>query len=305
MGTVSQFFQPPLYWQQFEDLTTGLLREVYNIPNAQQYGSPGQAQNGVDVYGTSTRWGRIGIQCKRLADLDRNGAPYPGGPISRAFLRKAAKASLAFKPGLDLWILATTARRDTRIQGWVEELNIEWRPKGRIALVWSWDECVSFLNAYPDLQSWYYANVIRVQGARDLDRIILETIAMAFDRPAFETPLMAETPSEFVQALKDTQRALRTGELVDRESRQVIRKAVGGYRQLDTSAGRDGLGRAAAALTQLRTGIEVGLSNGSIAGTGSVLSFVDNRLAQSLEALRDQALAEANAVFTGAGLPKV
>ena len=98
--TVSQFFQPPLYWQQFEDLANGLLGEVYNIPNAQQFGRPGQAQDGVDVHGRSSRYGMIGVQCKRLADLDPDGIPYPGGPINRKFLRDAAAEAQSFKPSL-------------------------------------------------------------------------------------------------------------------------------------------------------------------------------------------------------------
>ena len=115
MGNVGQFFQPPLYWQEFEELCVGLLTEVYGVPNAQQVGRPGQTQNGVDVFGTSGRHGRIGIQCKRLSDRDENNNPYPGGPISRAFLRQAADEALGFTPDLKLWILATTARRDIKV----------------------------------------------------------------------------------------------------------------------------------------------------------------------------------------------
>ncbi len=145
MSTISQFFQPPLYWQQFEELAAGMLREVYDVANAQQYGRPGQAQDGVDVYGKSPRYGRIGIQCKRLADLDERGNPFPGGPVTRKFLRAAATESLAFSQSLSLWILATTARRDTQVQGFVDELNKDWEREGRnrTALVWSWDECIS------------------------------------------------------------------------------------------------------------------------------------------------------------------
>lgn len=303
MGSGPQFFQPPLHWQQFEDMTAGLLREVYDVPNAQQYGRPGQAQDGVDVYGTSRRFGRIGIQCKRLADLDGNGNPYPGGPITRAFLRKEAGESLRFKHDLSLWILATTARRDTRVQDWVEELNAEWAHLGRTAVVWSWDECVSFLNAFPDLPRWYYDNVIQVRAPRDLDEIILATIAMAFDRPAFEVPLHAETTEEFLQALKDTQQAIRTGELVDRVSRHVIRKAVGGYRQLDNTGWRDGIGRAAAALKKLRGGLEVGLRDGSIVRAHGRLEFMDMRHASQLQNLRAKAVREVNKVLIDAGMP--
>lgn len=114
MPTVSQVFQPPLYWQQFEDLACGMLGEVYNIPDPQQYGRPGQAQKGVDVYGKSTKYGWIGVQCKRLADYDKNGIALPGGPITKTFFLNAAEEALSFKPNLSVWILATTARRTPR-----------------------------------------------------------------------------------------------------------------------------------------------------------------------------------------------
>jgi aminoglycoside phosphotransferase (APT) family kinase protein len=42
--TIYQFYQPPLYWQQFEDLAVQLLAEVHDIPNAQAFGRPGQGK---------------------------------------------------------------------------------------------------------------------------------------------------------------------------------------------------------------------------------------------------------------------
>src|SRR3546814_20254679 len=100
-------------------------------------------------------------------------------------------------------------------------------------MVWSWDDIVGYLNAFPELQRWYYEDVIKVRNAKDLDEFILATIRMAFSRPAFEVPLHCESPDEFLQALSATQRAVRTGELLDRESRQVIRKAVWGGLVID------------------------------------------------------------------------
>ncbi|WP_333827577.1 hypothetical protein [Pararhodobacter sp.] len=307
MGNVWQFFQPPLYWQQFEELCAGLLTEVYGVPNAQQVGRPGQAQNGVDVFGTSARHGRIGIQCKRLSDLDENNNPYPGGPITRALLRDAADDALSFVPDLKLWILATTARRDTKVQGWVEELNNEWEQMGRkrIAIVWTWDECISHLNSYPELQRRYYRDVIQVGSPKDIDEIILRTIAMAFARPAFEVPLHCETPSEFFHALKDTQKALRTGELVDRESRQVIRKAIGGYRELDDDLARTGLGDVDKHLKLLRTQLEQGLKDGTIVTVGTCLDIRQPDLARYLDELRQRCLDDLNNVLRYAGIPTV
>jgi hypothetical protein len=302
-----QFFQPPLLWQQFEELCTALLTEVYDVPNAQQVGRPGQAQHGVDVFGTSRRYGQIGIQCKRLADLDSNGNPYPGGPISRAFLRGEADTALGFTPDLSLWILATTARRDTKVQAWAEEINDEWGQAGRkrIAIVWTWDECISHLNSYPDLQRRYYRDVIQVRAPKDLDQIILRTIAMAFARPAFEVPLHCETPSEFLQALKDTQKALRTGELVDRESRQVIRKAIDGYRELDDDVARRGLHDVDENLKLLRSQVELGLKSGTIVAVETFLDIRQPALARYLDDLRRRSLDDLNRVLLHAGIPLI
>lgn len=296
MGTISQFFQPPLYWQQFEELAAGLLREVYDVPNAQQYGRPGQAQNGIDVFGRSRRFGMIGIQCKRLSDLDENGNPLPGGPISQRFLRDAAEESLSFPHSLSFWILATTAKRDTKVQGFTEELNEDWKRKGldRIAMVWSWDDCVSYLNSFPSLQQWYYRDVIQVRGTRDLDVMILQTIAMAFHRPAFEVPLHCETSEEFLQALKDTQRAMRTGELLDRQTRHVIRKAVGGWREIGNSDWREVLGNIDKLLRDLRAKLAQGLEDGTIKHQYHFLEFQDHQFARELAELRDKCLRDLN-----------
>ncbi|RVM19649.1 hypothetical protein [Sinorhizobium meliloti] len=121
--SIYQFYQPPLYWQQFEDLAVELLREVYRLPDAQAFGRPGQAQHGVDVIGTSDEHGLIALQCKRLSDVDKNGNPYPGGAISRKFLFDAAAEIKGFPDKISYWILATTAKRDAAVQLHVLELT--------------------------------------------------------------------------------------------------------------------------------------------------------------------------------------
>lgn len=305
--TVSQFFQPPLYWQQFEDLANALLSEVYNIPDAQQFGRSGQAQDGVDAFGRSKRYGMIGIQCKRLSDLDENGIPLPGGPITQKLLREEAAKSIGFQTKLSIWILATTARRDTNVQKWVNDLNEEWETDNRScrAMVWSWDDIVGYLNAFPELQRWYYEDVIKVRSAKDLDEFILATIRMAFSRPAFEVPLHCESPDEFLKALSDTQRAVRTGELLDRESRQVIRKAVGGWHDIDDRDAREGLHLVNQSLRHLRTKILTGLKDGKIRHVNGFLDFTDMRLARQLEGHREEGIALLNKVLASVGMEPV
>ncbi|MBB6413705.1 hypothetical protein [Mesorhizobium sangaii] len=252
----------------------------------------------------------VGQGGMELSAANASGSPIsmnPGGAVTRAFLRKEAKAALKFQASLMLWILATTARRDARVQAWVDELNEEWEneDRDRIAIVWTWYECISHLNSFPTLQRWYYQDVIQVRASKDLDEIILRTIAMAFARPAFEVPLHCETPNEFLQALKDSQKALRTGELVDRESRQVIRKAIGGYHELDDDQARLELGRIDKQLRQLRTQLEQGLRDKIIQRIDGYLNIQDGALARHLEELRQQCVDDLNHVLSNAGLPTI
>jgi len=130
-----QAFQPPLYWQQFEDLTEAVFPYIYGDPRPQKIGRPGQAQDGVDVYGTCLRTNRhIGIQCKRMDELDGNNQPYPGGAITTRLLRTEFDKALRFTPRLDEWILATTAKRDAPAQRAARFLDEESTSRGRFAV---------------------------------------------------------------------------------------------------------------------------------------------------------------------------
>ena len=234
MGQLTQFFQPPLYWQQFEDLVQAVFTHVYGDPRPQKVGRPGQAQNGVDVYGRCAMTGKlVGIQCKRMDELDENNDPRPGGAVKAAFLKREYDKANSFAPKLDLWVLATTAKRDAKAQEHARILAERMLAKGRPDVqVWSWDEFVTDLNRNSDLEKQYYQHVIHIRDSVDQDRIILELYAEAFSRPAFEVPLDREHPDDFMQAIKDTQRALSTGELLDRETRRVsgVRRDMFGAR---------------------------------------------------------------------------
>ena len=115
LGQLTQFFQPPQYWQQFEELTRGLVDNIYNTQSS-SIGRPGQAQDGVDVHANTQRLGQLGVQCKRLSDLDQYNNPLPGGPVTSKIIEAEAEASLGFRPCLDTFIIATTARRDAPSQ---------------------------------------------------------------------------------------------------------------------------------------------------------------------------------------------
>lgn len=306
MGQVSQHFQPPLYWQQFEDLTQATVELVYDSPHADKIGRPGQAQDGVDVHAGRSRAGAVGVQCKRLDDLDENNQPLPGGPITRKILLEEVEKAKQFTPGLDLWILATTAKRDAKIQKVARALDAKHQKAGLFEVkLWFWDDYVAFLNSYSDLQKRYYAEVIQLRAPRDQDLVILETIATAFHRPALSDPLHVEQADDLLIALQDTLKALRTGQLVDRQSRHVIRKAVGGWRALHDPRWRSSMRGLDETLSKTRQGLLEGLQDGRLDRSGQFMVINDLSLGTELEQGRKECLRQLNEVLALAGLSKI
>ncbi len=301
-----QAFQPPLYWQQFEDLTEGVFPCIYGNAKPQKIGRPGQSQNGVDVHGKCLRTKRrVGIQCKRMDELDENNQPYPGGGITAKLLRAEYKKALGFTPGLDEWILATTAKRDEPTQRAARLLDEESQASGRFAVsIWFWDDYVSDLNRFGDLQREYYRDVLNVQNSFDLDKLTLELYAHAFSRPAFQDALHDENADDFLQAIKDSIRALNTGELLDRETRHVIRRAVGGRRTIHDDKWRRACDAIYLRLQELKIEFQKGLQNSSIKQQGYCLQ-IQPQVKQRLEALRSSSVADLNAVLILAGLHTV
>lgn len=241
-----------------------------------------------------------------MDERDANNQPLPGGLITTKFLRTAAQEALAFTPKLDVWILATTAKRDAASQRQARLLDEEYQSRGRFQiLIWFWDDYVSWLNAFPRLQSWYYQDVIQIRNPRDQDRVIIETIATAFHRPAFTASLSGEHFDDFLDALKDTQAALRTGELVDRQSRHVIRKAVGGWRYLEDRDWRTRLKDLDSELSELRGLLVAGVKDGRLQKRHGYLDVKDCALGQRLEEGRARCLSHVNDLLVQAALPTI
>ncbi|CAN1534242.1 hypothetical protein MCEMSE15_01510 [Fimbriimonadaceae bacterium] len=298
MSRINQSFQPPTYWQQFEDLTVGLFTAVYGDAAPQKVGRPGQSQDGVDVFGYDKNGHLIAIQCKRLEDNDANNDLKPGGAISEKFFDEAFEESKSFKPAPDLWILATTAKADKKIQDYARKRSKE---TGRMLQVWDWDFINICLNRHIDLQLAYYDQILQFDAdAQDLE--ILEVFAEAFQRAAFRTPIYGETPEEFLPALKDVQHALSTGELKDRETRRVIRQGPGGWQKLTSKLAKTYVTKADQALQNLREEFRKGEERGQIRRSGIILE-IDSRLQDELERLRNEAIVNLNEALVELGLP--
>lgn len=123
----------PTNWQDFERSTWALARCVLEDPDAQMNGRQGQAQNGVDVFGTRKRDGkRVGVQCKKHWEEE----------VTEKELKAELAKAIGFSPPIDVFILATTAPRDAGIQEVARKLTETERSSARPihVSVWGWDD---------------------------------------------------------------------------------------------------------------------------------------------------------------------
>ena len=106
---------------EFEDIVWDVYSRRWKDPSAKRYGSSGQAQQGVDIYGRPAGLAGkyVGVQCKRYRD----------GKLTRAKVEEEIAKAEEFSPTLAEYIIATTEHRDAKLQEAVRE--IDGGPAGR------------------------------------------------------------------------------------------------------------------------------------------------------------------------------
>jgi hypothetical protein len=143
MPTVAQAdFPPPKSWDKFKDIVADLYKRIWRDPAATRYGRSGQPQQGVDIYGQpqGVDGGYVGIQCKR----------YHVGKLKRSHVDKEIAKAEKFRPPLAEYIIATTDRRDAKLQEAVREINKERQAAAKFPVyIVFWDDLCSLL-ADPD-----------------------------------------------------------------------------------------------------------------------------------------------------------
>lgn len=143
---------PPKEWGTFEDLCHALFKRIWRDPLAQKNGRSGQAQHGVDVFGSpnggrQTYWG---IQCK---GKDSNYGSKARWSEVMAEIAKAEK----FSPSLDKWIFATTAPVDANLQRDARELSVKRAAEGLFSVdVLGWEEIQALMAGEPNVITEFY-----------------------------------------------------------------------------------------------------------------------------------------------------
>lgn len=140
----------PENWQDFESLCKSLWGEIWDCPEIKKNGRSGQKQNGVDVYGVpkgETQY--YGIQCKGKDD-------YTNSSLTQNEVDTEINKAKTFKPKLKKFYFATTANKDTIIEEYIREKDIESRANGDFEIhLFSWEDIVDLLEENKNVLTRY------------------------------------------------------------------------------------------------------------------------------------------------------
>lgn len=293
MSGIEVEIAPPANWQDFERLTLDCARIVWKDDYAARHGRQGQTQAGVDVYGYNrSACEHTGIQCKK-----RQSFSAPSKRLTAAEVDAEVEAAKGFKPKLDRFVIATTGPRDVNLQEHVRCLNDVVQPF-KVSLMF-WEDYQEIINNHTDLMYRYYKEVLEFRASYDEFEHYLLLLSNAFDRPAIRTPFHLENrATDFIRAISDTQNAIATGRLVDRDGRVVDECRVPKPKIL-------GLKEAANLLQRAREIATQAVVDGNIIEHDTVIEIRSHEITQQLNSLKEKAVSLLNNELVKRGLEPV
>jgi tetratricopeptide (TPR) repeat protein len=167
---LSRAFPPPSNWQDFERLCFDVYSRRWRTNDAQMHGRVGQAQAGVDVYGTDrVEKVFVGVQCKGKDQGFEN-------PLTASEFREEVQKAISFDPPLEVFIMATTAPNDEAIQRLARDITNGYRQKGLFEVrVEGWTNLRQRVTDYPEIVAKYFADFAPVDIVGRVDASIVAT----------------------------------------------------------------------------------------------------------------------------------
>lgn len=305
MGQIRIDVSPPEYWQAFQEFAADVCRfEWADITWMNLFGREGQSQDGVDIFVQRESGDVIGIECKKRRQVDSDGKMRAGGDLSTKDIDDFIAKAAGFQPTLSRFVVATTSYPDGPLQAHVLALNKARKNKPFPVELWFWDRFQTHVNTQPTLMYKHYELVLKSRQDYDPELHLLVVLQTAFTRPAFETSLFREDSGvDFREAMLDTQNALTTGTLVDREfkERVIDRAPVGLPGVTKHTDWLPGLGKVRDTLGKIREAYREGIINHRIEEWHGGIRG-DPRMAEEIDRLRAKAIEELNEVLTLAKL---
>ncbi|HHQ6624996.1 TPA: hypothetical protein ACSTL5_001460 [Serratia fonticola] len=209
MQQIPVYLPPPLNWQDFQRVMCEVAKVLYLPNTVEEYGRQGQQQYGIDILAADIKGDKIGIQCKELkGSLKTN--------LIDNEIIKAKNSPILF----NYFIIATTAKTDTKIQDYVSSINKDKKEVFWVKIMF-WEEINNIINRCHDLMGITYSYYSE-ESRKNEDCLHLNGLRIALDRPAFLDMFKYERNyNEFEQALSNTLNFFKTGNLYDRNNRFI------------------------------------------------------------------------------------
>ncbi|MEA1988959.1 MAG: hypothetical protein U9N57_07115 [Pseudomonadota bacterium] len=182
---------PPKEWGTFENLCHAIFKKVWGDRLAQKHGRQGQAQQGVDIFGSMSgdRHHYYGVQCK---GKDTNYGSKANWSEVQAEIAKAEQ----FSPKLEKWVFATTSPVDAKLQKAARELSVQRVEKGEFSVeVLGWEEIQALMAEMPEVITEFYPEHVDhlpqvVEALRALPTLEkkLETLVDRLEAKPFSPP---------------------------------------------------------------------------------------------------------------------
>lgn len=202
----------PKNWQDFESIVLDAQRLRWKSPSLQKNGRPGQAQQGVDIFGPDDIGRRVGIQCKRYATA-----------LTLKIIEEEAINAEAFQPALATLYVATTNDHDAKLQQQVRIYSDNRVAAGKFAVtLLFWDDVVSGIALSPEVFKQHYSTFqLPAAYAVDRDRL-LAALELGYFGPYLWQYIIL-TLGEFGQmANSDPEDVSVIARIIEERSRQLL-----------------------------------------------------------------------------------
>ncbi|NOJ41056.1 HTH domain-containing protein [Bradyrhizobium australiense] len=197
--------RPPQSWDKFEEICADLFSRIWNDTQLVRYGSTGQRQNGVDIYGKENG-ADSGVQCKGKRD-------WPPTKLTIADIDAEIEKAKKFDPPLKSYIIATTAENDVYVTDHVNTVSTKHAQQGLFRVtVFGWKELVRRFYDYPELLEKHFGIYTLRQMRREMPEIIARAVEGLQSANLAAGPGSAEIPTGQSSLLDD-----RLTEALDRD----------------------------------------------------------------------------------------
>lgn len=146
--------QKPENWQDFESLCKKLWGEIWECSEIKKNGRSGQIQHGVDVYGIpKDQEEYYGIQSKGKDD-------YTKAKLTKKEVDTEIEKAKDFKPPLKKFYFATTANKDSAIEEYIRQRDLENRKAGLFEIhIFSWEDIADLIEENKITHDWFLKNI--------------------------------------------------------------------------------------------------------------------------------------------------